>query len=134
MATSGAFTDYTENAVLNHILGATTFAKPSGRFLALYTTAPTDSSVVGEVSTVTWTNYARAPITFSAASNGSITNNVTVDFGVVAGTGATITHWGIFDAATGGNMLIRGDFGIGQTASAGNAVTVPNGTLTVTLD
>ena len=134
MATTGAFSDYAENAVLNHLLGTTTLTKPATVYLALCTAAPTDASASNEVTTTAWTNYARKAITFGASASGTITNNALVDYGTVSGTGATITHWAIFDALTAGNMLVRGDFGTGQTASTGNAVTVPSGTLSVSLD
>ena len=133
MATTGAFTDYTENKVLDHLIGPTAFTKPT-LFLALYTAAPTDAAGGTEVSTTNWTNYTRKSVAFAAASSGSCSNSAVVDFGTVAGAGATITHWAIFDAATAGNMLVRGDFGTSHTASTGNQVTVPAGAITVSLD
>lgn len=133
MATTGAFGDYLENKVLDHVLGTTAYAKPTV-YLALCTAAPTDAGTLNEVSTTNWTNYARKTVAFNAATSGSATNSAAVDFGTIAGTGATVTHWALMDAATGGNLLVRGDFGTGQTASTGNSLTVPASAITVSLD
>lgn len=133
MATTGAFTDYTENKLLDHLIGPAAYTKPT-LYLALFTAAPTDAGGGTEVSIANWTNYARKTVAFAAASAGSCANSAVVDFGTVSGTGATITHWAIFDDASKGNMLLRGDFGTSQTTSTGNQVTVPAGAITVSLD
>jgi hypothetical protein len=133
MSTSNAFSDYTEAAVLNHIFGSMTMAKPAGLYLALMTSACTDSTSGAEATAMT--NYARKAITFSAAVSpgGTITNNNTVDFGIVTGSGCTVTNWAIFDAVTGGNMLIYGDFPSPQPVSVGIDVVVTPNSVTIAL-
>jgi hypothetical protein len=132
MATSNAFSDYAENAVLNHVFGATAFVQPV-RYLGLFTAAPTDAAGSGtEILTGSW--YVRKIITFDPAVNGTVSNSATIDYGQVTGSAVTITNWAIFDAVTGGNMIAYGDFGGGQTASPGNNVVIKNNTISFTLN
>jgi hypothetical protein len=68
---------------------------------ALFTADPgTTGSVSNEVTGGT---YARKPITWSAASNGTITGSVTFD----VPTGTTITHAAVTGGLTGANLLDR---------------------------
>jgi hypothetical protein len=80
------------------------------------------------------TQYARKPITFTTPVGGAISNTAIVDYGVVAGSGATIVGWAIFDAVTGGNMLVYGDFDPVQTVSVNNNIVVPANTINISLD
>lgn len=132
MATSNAFSDYAENAVLNHVFGTTALPQPS-RYLGLFTAAPNDVAGSGtEIPTGSW--YSRKTISFGASANGTITNNATIDYGQVTGAAVNITNWAIFDAVTGGNMIVYGDFGGGQTASIGNNVVIQNATINISLN
>jgi len=95
-----AKSNYLENALLNHVLRATTYTPPTTLYLALFTTDPTDSATGTEV---TGGSYARKVITFAAASGGTSNSSVEVTFPTLPA--GTITHAAIYDALTGGNML-----------------------------
>ena len=125
------FSDYTENKVLD-LLRGTAWTPPAGLYIGLYSAAPTDAGGGTEVTT-TIRVAGRVAATFPAASGGTMSNSALVDFGTAAGA-ATVTHFGIFDAASGGNLLAWNAVTTPLAIGAGVQVSFPIGTLTVTLD
>lgn len=96
------FSDYLENKILDHVFRNTSYTPPAAVYLGLYTSAPSDAGGGTEVSGA---GYARQAITFGAASGGAISNTAAVQFTASGGSYGTVTHVGVFDAATTGNML-----------------------------
>jgi hypothetical protein len=128
----GGFSDYAENALLNHVLGTSTFTKPSAVYVGLYTAAPTDAGGGTEVS---GNAYARQAATFGAASGGSASNSGAVTFPAATPAGwGVVTHFGIFDALTSGNLLAWGSLGASKDIAAADQATFAAGALVVTLD
>ncbi len=121
--------NYLENALQNHFLAVSTFTRPTTVFLALYTTNPTDADTGTEVS---GSGYSRQTITFGSASGGSSTNTNTVTFTASGGNFGTITHWGIRDASTGGNLLVYGALTASRTVTDGESLVFNPSTITVT--
>ena len=97
-----SFTDYLENAALNHIFRNVAMTSPAAVYLALFTVAPTDA---GGGTEVTGSGYARQAVTFGAAVDGAIANTGAVSFTASGGNFGSVVAIGIFDAATAGNML-----------------------------
>lgn len=123
---STAKSDYLENKILDHVLRNTSYTSPTTVYLALYTSNPGEDNSGTEV---TGGSYARQAISFAAASSGSSTTSGDVTFtGVPA---ATITHIGILDASTSGNLLYFGELTSSITANSGSEVTISTGDLTV---
>lgn len=96
------FSDYLENKILDHVFRNTAYTPPAAVYLGLYTSAPSDAGGGTEVSGA---GYARQAITFGAASGGAISNTAAVQFTASGGSYGTVTHVGIFDASSAGNML-----------------------------
>ena len=97
-----SYSDYLENAILNHVFRNSALTSPTNVYLALYTVAPTDAGGGTEVS---GGGYARQAITFGAASGGAISNTAAVQFTASGANFGTIVAVGIFDALSGGNLL-----------------------------
>lgn len=102
--------NYLENGVLN-VLRGNTFAAPATVYLGLYLNDPGEDGASG--TEVSYAGYARKEINFSAPadSNGGlgIQNIEDVTFQTPSSAAGTITHIGILDSLTGGNMLCRGE-------------------------
>lgn len=95
---------------------------PSTLFLALFTGGVPNDAGGGAIE-VDVGNYARLSLStgisgtgvgsifsIGSPSNGTLLNNVTVTFPACSGADwGIITGWALFDAISGGNMLIRGD-------------------------
>lgn len=130
-----AFTNYLEEQLLGHVFGLTTYTKPAGLFLALFTAAPGEAAGGTEVSTV-GTAYARQPATFDVTPGNPSTavNNAAIEYATATANYGTVTHVAIFDAATGGNMLSYAPLSVAKTIGTGDVFRVPAANLTFTLD
>lgn len=130
-----SFSDYTENKVLDHIFGATAWTPPVTLYFALFTAAPSDA---GGGIEVTGGSYARAAVTnnttnFPNASGGAKSNGTTITFPTPSGSWGTVTHMGVFDASSGGNLIAWAPLTASQVIGTGNTVTFPIGDFDVTL-
>lgn len=133
------FSDYAEAAILNATLRGTTFATPTvaSLRLALFTADPTDAGNINEVATGSW--YSRVLTgTFTAPAAAGSTNqssNVgSITFPAVTGAAVTLTHIGIFDAATSGNMLFSAPMTSSKTLQVGDVISFAPGTIVASLD
>ena len=122
--------NYLENALVNAVLRNTSYTSPSTVYLALYTSDPTDADSGTEVS---GTSYARQSITFGAPSNGVTTNSAAIEFPQAGGSWGTITHVGIRDASTTGNLLFHTALDASKTIATGDVFRIASGSLSVTL-
>jgi hypothetical protein len=122
--------NYLENALINVTLRATAYTAPTTVYLALYTSDPTDADTGTECS---GTSYARQAITFGAPSNGTSTNSAAIEFPQAGGSWGTITHIGIRDALTTGNLLYHTPLDASKTIATGDVFRVASGSLSVTL-
>lgn len=128
-----AASNYLENEVLDHVLGKGTrdFTSPTALYISLYTTDPGEADTGTEVS---GTSYARTAVSFNAASSGSATNNGDVTF-PAAGSGGwgTVSHIGVHDAASAGNLLFYGALTASRTVSEGDIFQISDTNCTISL-
>jgi len=125
-----AMSNYLENALINATLRATTFTSPATVYVGLYTSDPTDANTGTEC---TGASYARKSMTFGAPSNGVSTNSSAVEFDQATGSWGTITHFGILDALTSGNLLYHGALTSSKTIESGDVFKFASAAVSVTL-
>jgi hypothetical protein len=125
-----AMSDYLENALINATLRGTAWTAPTTVYLGLFTSDPTDAKTGTEVSGGA---YARQSITFSAPTNGASPSSADVLFPVATASWGTVTHIGIFDAETTGNLLYHGVLTNSKTIATNDQLKVAAGDITVTL-
>lgn len=128
--------NYLENALLSHELGLTTFTRPATHYFALFTAAPSDAGGGTECS---GNGYARAAAAndgslWGTPSGGSSSNALAVQFPEPTGSWGTVTHFAIFDAASGGNLLRWGALTTPRSVSVGYIPFFPVGSLTISED
>ncbi|CAB4141611.1 hypothetical protein UFOVP415_49 [uncultured Caudovirales phage] len=120
--------NFLENALINATLRNTSYTSPAVVYLALYTSDPTDADTGTEV---TGNGYARQAITFGAPSNGVSTNSAAIEFPQATGSWGTVTHVGIRDALTTGNLLFHTPLDASKTIATGDVFRVAIGSLSV---
>lgn len=125
-----ALSNYLENALINATLRNTAYSSPATVYAALFTSDPTDAGSGTEVS---GGSYARKAITFGAPSNGAATNSGAVEFDQATGNWGTITHFGIYDSLTSGNLLYHGALTTSKTIETGDVFKFATASVTVTL-
>ena len=124
------FSNFLENALINAVLRNTTYTSPATVYVSLYTTDPTDADTGTEVS---GGSYARTSVTFGAPSNGVSTNSADVTFPTCTASWGTVTHIGIHDASTAGNLLFHTPLDTSKTIDSGDIFKITSGNLSVTL-
>ena len=124
-----AFTSYTDNALLGHLLGSTTYTKPSTLYVALFIGDPAGSGT--EIST-SGSAYARIAATFTISSSVA-TNTAAVEWATATSAWGSITWVAIYDAVTGGNQLVTAQLASAKTIGSGDVLRIPIGQLSVTL-
>jgi len=125
-----AMSDYLENKVLDHILATTAFTKPSAVYLGLSIASMGDNAGGTELS---GNGYARVSIAFDAASGGTTDNTAVVDFPSCTGSNwGAVAYWSLWDASTGGNMLLHGAFTSAKTIEVNDVLRVDAGDLDIT--
>ena len=124
-----AMSDYLENKVLDHVLGTTSYTMPATVYIGLSTGSFADDNSGTELS---GGSYARQSIAFDAAASGTTDNTAAVDFPVATASWGTVSHYGLFDASSGGNLLIHGAFTASKTVDSGDVLRIGAGELDIT--
>ena len=126
-----SMSNYLELKFLDHFTGTASTSAPSAVYLGLATASIQDDASGTELS---GNNYTRKAVTFASAASGSISSNAAVEFNAATGSWGTISHWGIWDAATSGNLLYHGAFTTGKAIASGDILKVASGSLAITAD
>ena len=126
------FSDYLETQILNSTLKGGTFPTITTAYLAVFIGDPTDAASGGAEGS--WTNYTRQAMSFGAISGGSANSSTQIQFPALVGSNVTISHIGIFDAATSGNMLYHTNLATSKTLTADDVLSFAVSGVTVTLD
>lgn len=122
-STAGGMTDYAKRKMLDHTFGAVTYTPASTIYLAVGTALTGESLTELDFAANT---YARAAAVFGSASSGTSTNTSASQVSAsLTGGPVTTTHFGIYDDATAGNLLIVGPLSTSRSAATGDVVTVP---------
>ena len=124
-----AMSDYLENKLLDHVLRNTAYTSPSTVYLGLSTGSFADDNSGTELS---GNNYSRVSIAFDAASSGATDNTSNVEFAAASGSWGSVSHYGIFDASSSGNLLIHGAFSAAKTIASGDILRINAGELDIT--
>ena len=124
-----AMSDYLENEILDHILGTGAYTMPSAVYVGLSTASFNDDNSGTEL---TGNGYARVSATFSAAASGTTSNSAGIEFSAATGSWGSVSHFGLFDASTGGNLLIHGAFSTAKSVATGDILKIATGDLDIT--
>jgi hypothetical protein len=134
-----AFTNYLENKLIDHIFQNTTFTSPSTLYVALFT-AVSDGEA-GTVTEVSGGDYARVAVTANSSNwadatgnNGTTSNVNAVTFPAATADWGTVTHFGIYDASTAGNLLVYAALTSSRNITNGSTPSFAAGALTVQID
>ena len=133
------FSDYTAQATINYLLLGTPMPSISNRYLAIFTADPKDdnSGTANEVSGSWYSRQAAdswtAPVSNPDGSSGTVTkNSVQISYAAVTGSSVTVTHWGIYDASTGGHLLFSGALTTSKTLNVSDVLTLASEQLVMT--
>jgi len=137
--------NYLENKIVDQLFRGQSAPTTTTLYVGLLTAAPNDAGGGTEVS---GGSYARVAVTSSLANwagtqsagsttastgtGGQTSNNTAITFPTPTAGWGTVTHFGIYDAATGGNLLFHGALTIAKTINQADTVTFPAASLSIT--
>jgi len=120
-----AKTDYLEDKIIGHMFRGTPYTAPTTLYIGLFTAAPGEAGGGTEVS---GGGYARVGVANSAlewdatvGGNGTTKNTNAITFPAPTANWGSVTHWGIFDAASAGNLLVYAALTTPKTINNGDA-------------
>jgi len=123
--------NYLENKLLDHVLRNVSYTSPTTVYVGLYTSDPQDDNSGTEVS---GGSYARQVLDVTTASGGVVTSDADVTFPQATGNWGTITHIGLLDALSSGNLLMHTPLTTSKLIEIGDILKIPVGNLTAELD
>jgi hypothetical protein len=126
-----SLTNAFETHTLQYLLTTDSVTRPTSWYIGLFTSDPTDTGSAGtEVST--GTGYARTAVTFTVTGD-TASNSAAVEFPAASGGNwGTISHIGVMDAATGGNMIVHSALTTAKAINDGDVFRIPTGDLDIT--
>jgi len=127
-----SFSNTFETHVLNYVFTATSVTRPTAWYLALFTSNPAEDASGTEVST-SGTAYARQTAAFTVSGN-LATNSGAIEFPTATASYGTVSHVGVFDASTSGNLIAYAALSTSKAIDTGDVFRVPAGDLDITLD
>lgn len=123
------FSSYADNALIDHLLGPSTFTKPAAHYVALFVGDPAGAGT--EVST-SGTAYSRQSSNFTITAN-QAKNTSNIEWLPATAPWGTINYIAVFDASTGGNMLVTAALSTAKTVGTDDVLRMPANDLVVTL-
>lgn len=125
-----SFSNTFETTVLTWVFTTGSATRPTAWHIALYTSAPSDTGGGTEVS---GGGYGRQAVTFTISGN-TASNNAAIEWDTATSGYGTVTHVGVFDAASGGNLIAYAALTTSKTIDTGDVFRLPSGDLDITLD
>lgn len=127
-----SFSNFLETEILDHVFGGAAYTAPATLYLSLHTANPDEDGSGAEVST-SGTAYARQTVAFTTSGN-TTSNTSAVEFPTATASFGTVTHVGVYDASTAGNLLAYAALTSSKAIDTGDVFRVPAGDLDITLD
>ncbi len=124
--------DYLESKLIDHVFRNTAFTTPGVIHVALYSSDPTDNDSGTELEIGTSPGYVRQTVSMGADINGVSLSDTEVLFPAATGDWVTITHIGIRDEATNGNLLMHKELTTSIRVLTTNNFRIPIGDLELT--
>lgn len=121
-----------ETRVLTWLFTGDAVTRPSSFYVALFTSNPAEDASGTEVST-SGTAYARQSVTFSVSGN-TATNTAAIEFPTATASYGTVTHVGVYDASTAGNLIAYAALTTSKAIDTGDVMRLPANDLDVTME
>lgn len=126
-----SFSNTFETHVLQYVFTTDSVTRPTAWYVGLFTADPTDTG--SGATEISGNNYSRVSATFTVSGNAA-TTSAAVEFSAATGSWGTISHIGIFDASSGGNLIAHSALTASKAIASGDVFRIPTGDIDITLD
>ncbi len=135
-----SWSDTLENAILDHVLGGSTYTQVATIYIGLSTTVVSDN--LNGLAEVSGNGYARVArvnnaTTWDAAAGGVKDNALDFTFPEASGSWGTVVHFQIWNDDTlsaAANFIAAGSLAVSKAIGAGDTPRFPASSLSVTQD
>ena len=125
-----SFSNFLETEILDHVFAGAAYSAPGTHYLGLFTSAPGETGGGTELS---GSAYVRKSVAFTTSGN-TTSNNAAIEFPTATANYGTVTHVGVYDASTSGNLMAYAALSSNKTIETGDVFRVPSGDLDITLN
>ena len=119
-----------ETHTLNYLFTATSVTRPTAWYVALFTSNPDEDASGTEVSGGA---YARQSVAFTVSGN-TASNSAAIEFPTATAPYGTVTHIGVFDASSAGNLIAYAALTTSKAIDTGDVMRIPSSDLDVTME
>jgi len=119
-----------ETHTLNYLFTATSVTRPTAWYVALFTSNPDEDASGTEVSGGA---YARQSVAFTVSGN-TASNSAAIEFPTATASYGTVTHIGVFDASSAGNLIAYAALSTSKAIDTGDVLRLPSSDLDITMD
>ena len=129
-----AMSDFLENKLIDQVFRGQAYTFPATLYVGLLTAAPSDAGGGTEVS---GGSYARVAVTSNltnwsgtqgagtttapSGTTGTTSNNTPIEFPAPTANWGQVSHVGVYDSLSGGNLLFWSPLSIAKTVNSGDA-------------
>jgi hypothetical protein len=113
---------YFANEIANTYFKGNTATVPTTLYIALFLGTIARDGTGAEISAP---SYSRKEIKLTAPTNGIVNNEEAVVFDQAQEEWGVITNYGVFDSATGGNLIFSDSLLFNDSVSSGETLTIP---------
>ena len=121
-----------ETRVLTWLFTGDAVTRPSAFYVALFTSNP-DEDASGTEVTTSGTAYVRQSASFTVSGN-TASNSAAIEFPTATASYGTVTHIGVFDASSGGNLIAYAALSTSKAIDTGDVLRLPASDLNITMD
>jgi hypothetical protein len=125
-----SFSNYLETELLDHVFAGNAYTSPSAVYVGLFTSSPSEDGSGTEVS---GGSYVRKEGSFTVSGN-TATTSAAIEWPTATASWGTITHIGIYDASSSGNLLAYASLTASKAIASGDVFRIPAGDIDITLD
>ena len=119
-----------ETHTLNYLFTATSVTRPTAWYVALFTSNPDEDASGTEVSGGA---YARQSVAFTVSGN-TASNSAAIEFPPATAPYGTVTHIGVFDASSAGNLIAYAALTTSKAIDTGDVMRINSSDLDVTME
>jgi len=126
-----SFSNTFETHVLNYVFTTTSVTRPTAWYVGLFTADTTDTG--SGATEISGNSYVRKVAAFTVSGNAATTSDA-IEFAAATGSWCTISHIGIFDASSSGNLIAHSSLSVSKAIGTGDVFRIPAGDIDITLD
>lgn len=134
--TTGGFTNFLKNGILNHVYNGVPLPVEASLHFGYMTSAPSDSVAGTEPATGGYSRQvvANNGTSFAPTGGGVKQTSISIEFPIATALQGSITHFGIWNASSGGQFMAYGALDVAKTVDVNDQLIFLAGDIDIMVD